>query len=89
MQLFIHHLSQTLTTLNLQSNEIGAQGAEHLANALQENKVTSLRRPTSYATIHSSFITDTHNTESSKQRDRCARRRTSCECIAGKQGNFA
>ncbi len=32
---------QTLTTLNLGSNEIGDQGAEHLANALQQNKVTS------------------------------------------------
>ncbi len=44
MQLFIHHLSQTLTTLNIGDNQIGAQGAEHLANALQQNKVTSLRQ---------------------------------------------
>ncbi len=44
MQLFIYHLSQTLTTLDIDDNEIGAQGAEHLANALQKNKVTSLRQ---------------------------------------------
>jgi hypothetical protein len=44
MQLFIHHLSQTLTTLNVYNNQIGDQGAEHLANALQQNKVTSLRQ---------------------------------------------
>jgi Ran GTPase-activating protein (RanGAP) involved in mRNA processing and transport len=40
MQLFIHEFSQTLTTLALVGNQIGAQGAEHLANALQKNKVT-------------------------------------------------
>jgi hypothetical protein len=33
---------QTLTTLNLEYNEIGEQGAEHLANALQQNKVAFL-----------------------------------------------
>ncbi len=44
MQLFIHHLSQTLTTLRLGGNQICDQGAEHLANALQQNKVTSLRQ---------------------------------------------
>jgi hypothetical protein len=44
MQLFIHHLSQTLTTLILKNNPIGNQGAEHLANALQQNEVTSLTR---------------------------------------------
>ncbi len=37
----IHSLfPQTLTTLNLQENRIGARGAEHLANALQQNEVT-------------------------------------------------
>jgi hypothetical protein len=42
MQLFIHEFSQTLTTLDLSCNQIGAQGAEHLSNALQQNKVTLL-----------------------------------------------
>jgi len=30
---------QKLTTLNLRGNKIGAQGAEHLAKALQQNNV--------------------------------------------------
>jgi hypothetical protein len=33
---------QTLTTLDLGGNQIGDQGAGHLANALQQNKVTML-----------------------------------------------
>src|SRR6202034_4343495 len=33
---------QTLTILHLYDNQIGAKGAEHLANALQQNKVTEL-----------------------------------------------
>jgi hypothetical protein len=38
----IHTLfTQTLTTLNLWGNKIGPQGAQHLANALQINKVTT------------------------------------------------
>ncbi len=32
---------KTLTTLNLEYNEIGARGAEDVANALQRNKVKS------------------------------------------------
>jgi hypothetical protein len=137
MELFIHHLSQTLTTFDLGANQIGDQGAEHLANALQQNEVTSLRQlhflwnylfiiyhrhsqhltsvptksvikvqnilrmhcsktryfrldnSTSYGTIYSSFITDTHNTWPPCQPYQWSRRRTSCECIAAKQGNIA
>jgi hypothetical protein len=33
---------QTLTTLQLLANKIGDQGAQHLANALRQNKVTLL-----------------------------------------------
>jgi hypothetical protein len=43
IQSLILHFSQTLTTLNLEGNEIGAQGAEHLANVLQQNKVRSFQ----------------------------------------------
>jgi hypothetical protein len=39
-----HYFSQALTTLSLMGNEIGAQGAQHLGTALQENKVISLTR---------------------------------------------
>ena len=34
------YFSQTLTTLDLIRNRIHAQGAEHLAVALEQNKVT-------------------------------------------------
>jgi hypothetical protein len=40
----IHHYTsiQTLTTLILHNNEIGAEGAQHLAHALHNNTVTQL-----------------------------------------------
>ncbi len=50
--------TQTLKTLNLSFNEIGPRGAEHLANALQQNKVTY----NPYLIIHSLFYIDTHYT---------------------------
>ncbi len=34
-----HHSTQSLTVLNLAGNNFGDQGAEHLAHALQKNKV--------------------------------------------------
>ncbi len=42
IQSFTDYLLQTLTTLNLRSSQIGDRGAEHLANVLQQNKVTRL-----------------------------------------------
>ena len=39
MELITHFFSQTLNTLNLTSNQIGSQGAKHLANALEHNSV--------------------------------------------------
>jgi Ran GTPase-activating protein (RanGAP) involved in mRNA processing and transport len=38
----MYYFRQALTTIDLSGNEIGAKGAEHLANALQQNKVTRL-----------------------------------------------
>ena len=43
---FVHHATlsyfiQTLTTLDLRSNEIGAQGAQYLAEVLRQNTVKS------------------------------------------------
>jgi hypothetical protein len=38
----MYYFPQALTTLDLNSNQIGDQGAEHLATALQQNKVTRL-----------------------------------------------
>jgi hypothetical protein len=37
--LITHGSSQTLIFFDLDRNEIGDRGAEHLANALQQNKV--------------------------------------------------
>ena len=50
------HVTQTLTTLHLESNEIGTEGAKHLASALEANKVT-LHFTTSQ---HSSAISTSH-----------------------------
>jgi hypothetical protein len=137
MHVFVHQFSQTLTTLDLERNQIDARGAEHLANALQQNKVRSLtpldflcnysfiifhrhsqhwtcgatklvlkaqnilrtrcsrtwwdcsHHSTSYACIRSSIFTDTHNTEPVGQPNWYSRRKTSCECVAAKQGKIA
>jgi hypothetical protein len=40
IQLLTYYFSQTLTTLDLNWNRIDAQGAEHLAVALEQNEVT-------------------------------------------------
>ncbi len=45
--------------LNVGENEIGGRGAQHLADALQQNQVTTLA---SHLIIQSLFHTDTHYT---------------------------
>jgi lysophospholipase L1-like esterase len=54
---------QTLTTLNLGCNDIEGEGAQHIAQALQNNTV---RDVFFFSTTHSSlsFITDTHHARS-------------------------
>jgi hypothetical protein len=37
----VPYTTQTLTTLYLANNQIGDQGAQYFADALQENQVTS------------------------------------------------
>jgi hypothetical protein len=81
--------SQTLTTLYLEHNEIGAQGAEHLANALQQNNVTFLTSFDFFYNYSLMIFTDTHNTVPRTQPNRWSRRQTSCECIATKQCNIS
>lgn len=55
----MYYFPQTLTKLNLYGNEIGNEGAKHLANALQQNKVTSLVcQSSSYLIIRLLFSTD-------------------------------
>jgi len=55
------YFRQTLTTLDLSRNEIGDKGAEHLANALQQNKVTRLTS-VFFLTLHVLFFIDTDHT---------------------------
>ena len=64
---------QTLTTLDLGDNRIGALGAEHLAAALRVNRVRGGGYVySSYSTVR--IIADTHNTQSFVERYRCCRR---------------
>jgi hypothetical protein len=54
----LYHLLQTLTTLKIGWNRIGAEGARHIANALHHNTVRFvLYSSTSY--IFVSFIAET------------------------------
>jgi hypothetical protein len=87
-RLYIHHdiSIQTLTKLDLQSNQISAEGAQHLAQALQNNAVRQvLFRSTVYSLWY--FNTDTHYTRSSVEPDRCWRGTTSGTSITEKRGN--
>jgi hypothetical protein len=53
---------QKLTTLDLGHNQIGDQGAQHLAQALQNNTVRQvLFLTTAYSPL--SFNTDTHQAQ--------------------------
>jgi hypothetical protein len=71
---------QTLTTLNLDCNNIDAEGAQHLAQALQTNAV---REVLSSSVIYRLlwFNTDTHHTESWQEQYRWWRGTTSGSCI--------
>jgi Ran GTPase-activating protein (RanGAP) involved in mRNA processing and transport len=60
---FIQIFVQTLTTLNLHGNKIGAEGAQHLAQALQNNTVRQvLFRSAVYSLLY--FDTDAHHARS-------------------------
>jgi hypothetical protein len=67
---YLYHSFQTLTTLKLVHNNIGAVGAQHLAYALQQNKVRSLPYP-SILRIFASFNTGTDYIGSYEQQNRC------------------
>ncbi len=55
-------LLQTLTTFKLSYNEIGQQGGERFANALEENKVTGHALLYSLSNCSVTILTDTHHT---------------------------
>ena len=61
---------QTLTTLDLGGNNIGAEGAQHLAHALESNAVREvLPSSVTYQLLY--FNTDTHHTEPLWEQYRC------------------
>src|SRR3984957_357660 len=81
----LHFFTQTLTTLNLSSNQIGPAGAQHLANALHNNTVN----PFLYSSISlpsAIFHTDTHHTQPSIQSNRRPRGTTSRQCFTQQHG---
>ena len=82
-----HSPTQTLTSLDLNSNQIGDVGAQHLATALRENKVMSIEICSSLITTHSLFHTDTHITRPQIQSNRCCGSPASRHCSAREQGD--
>ena len=91
------HFIQTLTQLNLSSNRILDAGAQHLADALRNSKVTetvfvlhlsslSLLLYLSHSIIFLSFHSDTHSTESFVEPDLRCRCSTSGRCTTREQG---
>jgi hypothetical protein len=58
---FSYIFIQTLTTLKLSMNQIGAEGAQHLGEALKQNKVNILLSST-LSSLSFIFHTDTHHT---------------------------
>ena len=76
---------QTLTTLKLYNNNIGVEGAQHLAHALQSNVVREV--PSSSVTYPLiCFITDTHHAGSLLEQYRWWRGTTPGPCIAKQYG---
>jgi hypothetical protein len=76
---------QTLTTLNLPCNEIGARGAEHLARALRVNQVSRLLFMFCMCLTVKTVI-GTKNTGAFVQADRRCRPGASGGCVAGEHG---
>jgi hypothetical protein len=86
-RLYSHHdiSMQTLTTLDLYNNNIGAEGAQHLAQALQNNTVRQdLFRSTIYSPWY--FNADTYHPQSWGEQDRCWRGTTSGTSITEQHG---
>ncbi len=76
---------QALTMLNLKSNQIGAEGAQHLAQALQNNRVRDVFFfPNTYLSL--SLNAGTHDARSSMQPYRCRRSTTSGSSITKEHG---
>jgi uncharacterized membrane protein len=61
IHLYTHYLIKTLTRLSLRHNQIEAVGAQHLADALRNNKVT-LILSSSILYTHLQFFTQTLTT---------------------------
>ena len=62
-EILILYLFQTLTKLELFANHVGNQGVEHLAHALQRNRVQLISQFCSFYRIDIfSFLIDAHDT---------------------------
>jgi hypothetical protein len=81
-----YYFTQTLTTLALHLNQISNQGAQHLANALQNNQVTPAYHH--FLLFHSLSHIDTHYTSCWVQWNRWSRSTTSRQCPTTKQSNI-
>src|ERR1700722_741712 len=81
----LQFFTQTLTTLDLSSNQIGEQGAQHLANALGNNTVNHLLY-SSISLPSALFHTDTHHARPPGQSNRRARDTTSRQCFRQQHG---
>jgi hypothetical protein len=79
---------QTLTTLNLNSNNIGDEGARHMAQALQSNTVSEvLSTSVTYPLL--CFDTDTHHAESLREQCRWWWCTTPGSCITKQHGEWS
>jgi hypothetical protein len=76
---------QTLTTLNLYVNNIGDEGAQHLAHASKSNAVRKVLSSLITCQLWC-FNTDTDHTESSWQQYPCWRCTIPCSCITKQHG---
>jgi hypothetical protein len=76
---------QALTTLDLAYNQIGTEGAQHLAQALQKNTVKDVFFfSITYSSL--SFNTDTHHAQPCTEPNRCRRSTTSGSIITKQHG---
>jgi hypothetical protein len=88
IQSFIHCVLQTLTTLSLDSNQIGGPGVQHLANALQKNKVTWLASFHVSSNYSFTIFTDTHRTWPQQESNWWQRSAASGKCTTRKRSNM-
>ena len=83
----LHHFFQTLATLNLHSNRMGAEGARSLADALKVNGVRSTIC-FQHTSSSPSLPLDTHHSEPWQQSYGCWRSEITGRCAQGQRGEI-